>query len=474
MKRILTTQLSDKIGEEVLLQGWVESIRAMGKVFFITLRDRKGKVQCIAYFPNLDSEISEQIKAVTIESVIEVVGIVKSRSGSQINNEEELGTIEVDIKEFKILNKCEALPIPVIGDGYEINEEARLKYRYLDLRRSRLNRVLKLRSDFLIAIRNSLSNREFVEVETPILTSSTKEGARDFVVPSRMNPGKFYALPQSPQQYKQLLMTSGLENYFQIAKCVRDENLRADRGFEFSQIDLETSFRSEEEVRNLVEEVLKESINKVSSKLREGDFPVYTYDEVISRFGGDKFDIRSEEEKRDGVLAFAWVNRYPMFKKVDIDDVAEVRDGKSGWTFTHNPFSGILESHKEWLRNGENIEKIEATQYDLVCNGYEIGSGSIRNYQHELLRATFKIMGYSDAEIDHSIGHMLKAFKLGTPPHGGIGLGVERLVMLIAGENSLKETIAFPMTYQGRTSVMDGPSEISNETLEDLHLKIVE
>lgn len=471
--RVLIKDITNKVGEKVLINGWAQNIRLLGKIAFVEIRDRSGVVQSVAYLPNFEGDGGNAIKELTQESVVEINGEVKLRSEKQINNDDILGKYEIEINDLKILNKASALPIPVIGDGYDINEESRLKYRYLDLRRDRLSKVLRLRSNFLKAIRDSLFEMDFVEVETPILTSSTKEGARDFVVPSRMNPGRFYALPQSPQQYKQLLMTAGVENYFQIAKCVRDENLRADRGFEFSQIDIETSFRSQEEVRNLVETMLINSISKVSQKLKQGPFPVLTYQEVMEKFGDDKFDIRTDEEKKEGILAFAWVTKYPMFKKIDSEDPAEVEDGKSGWTFTHNPFSGVIEEHHEWLRKGENIEMIEATQYDLVCNGYEIGSGSIRNFDPKLLMSTYRIMGYSDDEIQKSIGHMLKAFELGTPPHGGIGLGIERLIMLLSDEKSLKETIAFPMTYQGRVAVMDGPSELSKSQLEDLHLKIV-
>ena len=476
MKRTLISESLNRIGEVLNLNGWVENYRLMGKMVFIDLRDRSGKIQCIGFKADLNDEIWSKIKEVSIESVVSIVGKISLREESQINKETITGKFEIIIEDLKILNKSNPLPIPVIGDGYDINEESRLKYRYLDIRRERVRKILDTRSKFLYAIRESLISKDFIEVETPILTASTKEGARDFVVPSRVNQGKFYALPQSPQQYKQLLMTGGIENYFQIARCVRDEDLRADRGFEFSQIDIETSFREEEEVRALVEDTLKSAILKVGGKLRmknanePASFEVFTYDEVIEKFRGDKFDIRTEKEKEDGVLAFAWVVKYPMFKKVDKEDVAEVRDGKSGWTFTHNPFSGIKSEHKEWHLNNINIEKIEAKQYDLVCNGYEIGSGSIRNHEPQMLRATYKIMGYSDEEIESNIGHMLKAFELGTPPHGGVGLGVERIIMLLMREKSLKETIAFPMTYNGRTAVMDGPSELSNEQKKELGL----
>jgi aspartyl-tRNA synthetase len=466
MERTLVAETLQKVGETVMLSGWVDNIRDMGKIGFIDLRDRTGKIQCFV-------GKAEDLKQLTVESVIEITGLVKQRPERMVNANVATGTIELETQSIKLLNRAEALPIPVEGDGYDINEEARLKYRYLDLRRERAAKTIRLRSKFIRALRESLYRQDFVEIETPILTASTKEGARDFVVPSRINPGKFYALPQSPQQYKQLLMVAGFENYFQVARCIRDENLRADRGFEHTQIDVETSFRTQEEVRAVMERMVKEAVTEVGGKLRDGDFPIFTYAEVIEKFGDDKFDIRTEDEKANNTLAFAWVTRYPMFKKVDKEDAAEIMDGKSGWTFTHNPFSGIIEEHWDMHLKGENIDQIEATQYDLVCNGYEMGSGSVRNHRPDLLRATYKIMGYTPEETEASIGHMIRAFEYGAPPHGGMALGIERLIMLLSNEASLKETVAFPMTYTGRTAVMDGPSELDPQILKDLSLEVV-
>lgn len=463
MNRTLISESVKQIGEKVKLNGWVSSYRKMGKVTFLDLRDRTGEVQCV---------ILEKLKDITNESVVEVVGKVNQRPENQINREKETGKVEIEVESYKVLNKAKPLPIPVEGDGYDIREEARLDYRYLDLRRERMRKILTLRSRMAFEFRKALSSRGFNEVETPILTASTKEGSRDFVVPSRLNPGKFYALPQSPQQYKQLLMTAGVENYFQLARCIRDEDLRADRGFEHTQVDIETSFRTQEEIMNLVESVVKEVASVFGMKISFEAFPRITYDEAINKYGADKFDMRNDEQKNKGELAFAWVHKFPFFKKVDTEDKAEVRDGKSGWTFTHNPFSMPEEEHLDWHLSGTNIEKIVTQQYDLVCNGYEVGGGSVRAHKSEILKATYRIMGYSDEEIETGIGHMLKAFDLGTPPHGGIALGLDRLVMLFAREESLKETIAFPMTYAGKTSVMKGPSEISSEQLHELGIDV--
>lgn len=461
-ERTMVVKTTEKIGETIKLQGWVDTKRDHGKLTFIDLRDRSGKVQCVGY---------QKMGELTPESVVELIGVVKARPERMVNKEIPTGTVEVDVQEYTILNKAGELPIPVVTDGKEIGEEVRLRYRYLDLRRERMHKIVELRSKYTRAIREALTARDFVEVETPILTQTTKEGARDFVVPSRLNPGKFYALPQSPQQYKQLLMTAGVERYYQVARCIRDEDLRADRGFEFTQIDLEMSFVEQQDVMSTVEAVVTEAVKAVGGKLQKELFPVFTYQEAIEKFGADKFDLRTEQEKKDNVLAFAWVIKFPFFKKVDKADAAEVEDGKSGWTFTHNPFSGPLPEFLEQHLKGENVGEILTSQYDLVCNGYEAGGGSIRAHSADTLRATFKIMGYSDSEIEAGVGHMLEAFAVGTPPHGGIALGLDRLVMLLAGETSLKEAIAFPMTSSGKTAIMSGPTELKPEQLKELHLK---
>ena len=463
MNRLMVEKTVENIGEKVTLMGWVDTKRDHGKITFIDLRDVTGTVQCVGV---------GKMGELGTEYVLEIKGIVKKRPDNVINEDLPLGTIEIEVEEYKVLNECTELPIPIDTDGRDINEESRLKYRYLDLRRTRLTKNMKLRSNFVFAFRNALEERKFTEIETPILTKSTKEGARDFIVPSRHHPGKFYALPQAPQQYKQLLMVAGVERYFQFARCIRDEDLRADRGYEHTQIDMEMSFVDIDEVMKTIEDMVKESVLAVGRKLKDKDFPVVKYDDAIKKYGDDKFDLRTEKEKEDGVLAFAWVVDFPFFKKVDKEDKAEVEDGKSGWTFTHNPFSMPKEEHLEWHMEGKKIEDIGTLQYDLVCNGYEVGGGSIRAHKPEILKATYKIMGYSDEQIEASIGHMLRAFELGAPPHGGIALGLDRLIMVIAGEQSLKETVAFPMTSSGRTSVMEAPSEVDEDLLDELEIKL--
>lgn len=408
----------------------------------------------------------------TLESVVEVTGTVQARPDHLVNPEMATGSIELSVTEYEVLNAAQELPIQVKDDGLNEDEHVRLRYRYLDLRRERMQRILRLRADYSAALREALLEREFVEVETPMLTKSTKEGARDFIVPSRFQPGKFYALPQSPQQYKQLLMTAGVERYFQFARCIRDEDLRADRGFEFTQLDLEMSFVDREEVMRIQEEIITYAVEKVGGTIKQKPFPVFEYQEAMQQFGADKFDLRTEEDKANGVLAFAWVINFPFFKKVDKADAAEVRDGKSGWTFTHNPFSAPLPEYLEDHLAKRNLEHILTSQYDLVCNGFEAGGGSIRAHQPEVLRTTFEIMGYTPEQIQASVGHMLEAFALGTPPHGGIAYGLDRHVMLLAGEESIKDTIAFPMTSTGRTAVMSAPASVSEEQLRELHLHV--
>ncbi|MBP7875853.1 aspartate--tRNA ligase [Candidatus Woesebacteria bacterium] len=461
--RTMISETVQKVGETLTLMGWVDTKRDHGKLTFVDLRDRSGKVQCVGY---------QKMGELTGESVIKIVGLVKARPEKMVNAELPTGTVEIEVQEYEVLNSATELPIPIDGDGYDIKEELRLQYRYLDLRRERMGKILKLRSEYSQAVRNAFHSRGFYEIETPLLTKATKEGARDFVVPSRFYPGKFFALPQSPQQYKQLLMTAGVEKYFQLARCLRDEDLRADRGFEHTQIDVEMSFVDQQDVMENIEEIVKEAVTAVGGKLRDQQFPVFTYKEAMAAYGADKFDLRNEEEKKQGLLAFAWVTKFPFFKKVEKGDVAEQRDGKSGYTFTHNPFSMPLPEFLESHLASENIEEILTSQYDLVCNGYEVGGGSIRAHRPDILRATFKTMGYSDEETEKSVGHMLKAFSLGTPPHGGIALGIDRHVMLLAGEESLKEAIAFPMSSTGHTAVMDAPNELSEDQLNDFGIQL--
>lgn len=460
--RTYVSEIKSKVGENIRLKGWVKSLRKFGKFYFLVLRDSSGEIQCIG---------SGKPQDIMNEAVVEIDGIVKERQASQINKDQEYGKYEIEIDSCKLLNTCKQLPIPIDGDGYDISEDIRFRYRYLDLRRERLGKIIKLRSDFIQNLRNNLYDFNFTEIETPILTAPTMEGAKCFYVPSRLYPSKFYALPQSPQQYKQLLMTAGIDRYFQVAKCIRDEDLRADRGFEFTQLDLEMSFVERSDVMKTVEKVIVNSVKAVGGKLKQEPFPIIDYNDALKKYGADKFDLRTEEEKRNNLLAFAWVINFPFFKRKDTADKAEQEDTRSQWTYTHNPFSTPIPEHLEWHLKGENVSKIITNQYDLVCNGFEVGGGSIRAHKADVLKATYKIMGYTEEELIRSIGHMLEAFELGTPPHGGIALGIDRLIMILANEKSLKDTIAFPMTNRGNVSVMDAPAELNENQLKEFGIK---
>lgn len=453
MKKIFIEETVGKVGSEVELYGWVDSKRDHKKIVFIDLRDRSGVVQVVG---------NEKLKSISQEDVLFIKGVVKERPKNLVNPKLKTGHIEVEVKEIKILGKANPLPIPVNDDGYKIDEEQRLRYRYLDIRRARLTKNLIFRSKFIREIREFFYKNGFIEVETPDLSSPTPEGARDFLVPSRLQKGKFYALPQSPQQYKQLLMVAGLEKYFQIARCFRDEDPRADRAYgEFTQLDLEMSFVEREDVMAITEKMFIEVYEKLGVKIKQIPFPVFTYKEAVTKFGADKFDLRTEEDKKKNIQAFAWIIDFPFFEKTDA----------GGWTFTHNPFSAPLPKYKEQLLKKKNIAEILTSQYDIVCNGYEVGGGSIRSHEPEVLQTVFEIMGYKLPQIKQQFGHMLEALSYGAPPHGGIAPGIDRLLTCILGEPSLREVIAFPMTSGGRTSVMDAPAQVDDDKLRELEIQ---
>jgi len=454
MKKISISETINKIGQEVELFGWVDSKRDHKKIVFLDLRDRTGIVQVVG---------DEKFKEISTEDVVKIKGVVKERPEKLKNNKIPTGGIEIEAREFEILNKTNPLPLPVNTDGYEIDEEVRLKYRYLDLRRPRMYKNLALRSKFIDLIRQYLFKKDFLEIETPILSETTPEGARDFIVPSRLQPGKFYALPQSPQQYKQLLMVGGVEKYFQIARCFRDEDPRADRAYgEFTQLDLEMSFVKREDVMALIESMVIDVYEKLKIPIKQKPFPVFTYQEAIKKFGADRFDLRTPEEKEKNIQAFAWVIDFPFFEKTEDD----------GWTFTHNPFSSPKPEFMEDLLNKRNIPNILTTQYDLVCNGYEVGGGSIRNHRPEGLKAVFEIMGLSENEIEQKFGHMIEALGYGAPPHGGMAPGLDRMLTCITGEKNLREVIPMPMTSGGRTAIMKAPSQIKEDKLKELGIRL--
>lgn len=461
MQRTYIGDLNKKVGEEVKICGWVDVRRDHGKLIFIDLRDMSGKVQMVA-LPN-HTEAHESASRVRPEWVVEVTGKINARPERMINKDEANGAVEIEMLSLVVLNEAITPAIDVRSEGMDIGEEARLKNRYLDLRRPRMQKNIRNRNKVMLLTRNLLEKEGFCEIETPILTNATAEGSRDFIVPSRLEPGNFYALPQSPQQYKQLLMASGFEKYFQFARCFRDEDSRGDRQPEFTQMDLEMSFATEEDVMNVNEKVIIEVVQKLypQKRIQEIPFPKITYKESMEKYGSDKPDLRTDKNDAN-ILAFAWVVDFPMFEKAD--------NGK--WTFTHNPFSTTKSESYNDLMNKTNIEKIMAAQYDLALNGNEMGGGSIRNHKPETLKKVLEVMEYSEEKIEKEYGHMLKAFETGTPPHGGIAWGLDRMIMILENEPNIREVIAFAKNGEGKDLMINAPGPVSAEQLRDLGIEI--
>ncbi len=580
-------ELTDKhIGQNVTLGGWVNRRRDMGGVIFIDLRDREGKTQIVA-----NSGFSEQAFKVAddarSEFVLQVKGTVSRRPEGQENPDMATGAIEVLADEITILNSALTPPIPIERDE-AVDESLRLKYRYLDLRRPRLQRNMFIRYKAIKFIRAYLDDRDFWDIETPILFKSTPEGARDYLVPSRVHPGKFYALPQSPQQLKQLLMVAGFDRYYQIARCFRDEDQRADRQLEFTQLDLEMSFIERDDIFDLIEGLMIGMVKEVSIvPLASEVFPRLSYSEAMDRFGTDRPDTRfgmelidlsdiagksafrvfSEnvaagrpvkaicvpggasysrkeigdlEEIAKGVgakgmawmavnkqteeirgfitkffaveqlieimertgaepgdlllfasdqpqivyrvlgtlrdemahklgykdipeLSFVWIMDFPLFEP-------ELEDGH--YVPSHHMFTAPKREHIPLLDTAPN--KVMSEQYDLVCNGHEVGGGSIRIHERELQQKIMNLIGLSMAEAREQFGHLLDAFEYGTPPHGGIAPGIDRLIMLMTGEPNIREVIAFPKSQNGLDLMSDSPSSVAKHQLDDLHIMLKE
>lgn len=460
MNRIHIADLKNNIGQEVLIQGWIDVRRDQGKLVFFDVRDVTGRVQAVILPGNVDVHVvAEKIRP---EWVIEITGKVNQRPERNIQADKQNGDIELEILGLTVLNEAVTPPFEVADEG-EVSDEIRLRYRYIDLRRSRMQRNVIARHNVLQLVRNFYTQAGFFEIETPCLTKSTPEGSRDYVVPSRIDPGTFYALPQSPQQYKQLLMAAGFEKYFQIARCFRDEDSRGDRQPEFTQIDIEMSFATQEEIMEINERMLIELVTAQypDKKIQQIPFPRYTYQEVMEQYGTDKPDIRTDKDDPN-LLAFCWVVDFPFFEK----------NKEGGWTFTHNPFSSPKAEHIDDLMNGRNIGEIIAAQYDIVLNGYEIGGGGIRAHKAEYLKKIFEIMGYAPERIEASFSHMLHALSSGTPPHGGIAFGFDRIMMLLQNEPNIREVIPFAKTGDGRDPMMESPGDIDLDHLIELGISV--
>ena len=451
MKRTHTCgELTAKnIGEKATLLGWVHSRRDHGKLIFIDIRDRRGRTQIVFY----KNKKAEELRN---EYVIAVSGTVQNRPEGTKNPKIFTGEIELNVEELEIINPSLTPPFE-LDHATEVSEEVRLKYRYIDLRRPQMQKKLFLRHRICKAMRDFLDEKGFIEVETPILTKSTPEGARDYLVPSRLNWGKFFALPQSPQLFKQLLMVSGFERYFQIAKCFRDEDLRADRQPEFTQLDMELSWTDEEEIFGIIENLLYRVFKETLAIELKLPFPRMTHHEAMEKYNSDKPDIRPEKKG----FQFLWVLNFPLFR---------YNDEEKKWDMEHHPFTSPLAEDIDFIDTSPF--KVRSRAYDLVINGAEIASGSIRIHKRELQEKIFKRIGLSAEEAKERFGFLLEAFSYGAPPHGGIALGLDRLIAIMCGSDTIRDVIAFPKTQKGICPLTDAPSVVDERQLKELGIGV--
>ncbi|MGV8152328.1 MAG: aspartate--tRNA ligase [Candidatus Nanoarchaeia archaeon] len=448
------SEIVNEIGKEVVLTGWVDTIRAHGKVMFIDLRDKYAKLQCVVVPSNKEAfEVAQKLGS---EYCVKIIGIVKSRPKGSENKDMITGAVEFEIKSIEILNECKQLPFEL--DKKDVGEEVRLKYRFLDLRTAELQKNLLLRHKIIKSIRDFYDKEGFVEVETPMLGASTPEGARDYVVPSRNFEGSFYALPQSPQLYKQMLMVGGTDKYFQIAKCLRDEDLRADRQPEFTQLDVEMSFVDTEDVYDMVERTLKHVFKDTLNIELKIPFRRIPYDEAMSKYKSDKPDLRSETGEE---FAFEWIVDFPLF---------EYSKEEARYVAAHHPF--CMPNDLKLFEN-EPL-KVKGKTYDLVLNGTEILSGSIRIHRPDIQRKVFDLLGLTPEEQEKKFGFFLNAFSYGAPPHGGFAIGLDRFIQILAKAPSIREVIAFPKNSEARDVMLDAPSPISSKQLKEVHVSIIE
>ncbi|HLC72514.1 MAG TPA: aspartate--tRNA ligase [Candidatus Nanoarchaeia archaeon] len=439
------------VSKTVTLCGWVDTLRVSGKIAFLLLRDRTGIIQIF-----LDKTLTEKYQhELKKESVVLVEGLVNKRPDNQVKQDMKTGAVEIAGKRIEILNKAEPLPLDF---NIESSEETRLKFRYLDLRRSEVRDKLIMRHKMMKVIHAYMDAHEFIELETPILAKSTPEGARDYLVPSRTDKGKFFALPQSPQLFKQLFMIAGMEKYYQIARCLRDEDLRADRQPEFTQLDIEMSFIDEEDIINLLEGLMKKIFKEVLHVDIKIPFERLPYDECMKKYKSDKPDLRKTGED----FRFLWVVDFPLM---------EYSEEEKKFVSTHHPFTSPKAEDLPKL-DSKKLEGIKARAYDLVLNGFEIGGGSIRIHDPQVQRKIFEILQLTQKEIDDKFGFFVNALKYGAPPHGGIALGLDRIAAIITKSDSIRDVIAFPKNKDAKDLMLDSPSSVSEKQLHELGIKI--
>lgn len=459
MERILNRETVEKIGEDVMVKGWIRARRDHGKIIFLDLRDRSGLLQ-VVFVPG--SKAYDKVTEVRPEWVVSITGKINARPDKMVNHDIVSGTVEMEAIDMEVLNKSKTPAFEIDKDTKGVDEELRLKYRYLDLRSSRMNQNITLRHNIVKFMREYLWARDFREIETPYLTKSTPEGAREFMVPSRLFPGEFYVLPQSPQQFKQLLMVAGIERYFQIARCFRDEDQRGDRQPEFTQLDIEMSFVTQEDIWALIEPMMIELVEKLvpGAIITQKPFPRITYAEAMEKYKTDKPDLRkNKDDKKE--FAFCWIIDAPLFKY----SVLEKKLVSS-----HHPFTmpqlediGLLDSAPE---------KVRAYAYDLALNGFEVFGGSIRIHRRDIQDKIFDLLGISAEEKKRRFGHMLEAFEYGAPPHGGIAGGLDRIVAILCGEEAIRDAMAFPKTGDARDPLMGAPSVVTEGQLKDVHIRL--
>lgn len=451
-----------KVGGEATVKGWVNTRRDHGKIIFIDVRDRSGVLQ-VVFIPS-NKAVYELAQKLRSEYVVEITGQINARPANMTNDKIATGQVEMLATDLKIINEAATPPFEVDKDTREVSEERRLKYRYLDLRSERMMNNLVMRSRVIKFFRDYLFDKSFLEIETPILTKGTPEGAREFLVPARLWPGKFYVLPQSPQQFKQLLMVAGAERYFQVARCFRDEDTRGDRQAEFTQLDIEMSFVDQEDILNLIEPMMIALVEKFypQKKILSRPFPRLTYQECLEKYGTDKPDLRVNKDDPDE-LAFMWMIDPPMFK---------YSESEKKLVATHHPFT--MPNLEDMEKNPTDLKSWRAYGYDLILNGFEIYGGSIRIHRRDIQQKVFELLSVGEKEITDRFGHMLEAFTYGAPPHGGIAAGVDRIMAILQNEPNIREVIVFPKTGDSRDLMMDAPNYTSKKCLREANIQIAD